>query len=151
MIKKSQIPQMEELKSRVEELENQHKRALADYQNLERRHESRLSEIVKYANQDFLTQLLPVIDNIKLALKHLNDPGLEMVVKQLEEVLLNNGVLPIIAQDQPFDPNTMDCIEVVMGPKDQVVEVVVPGFLYHDKILRPAKVKVGSGESKSSL
>jgi molecular chaperone GrpE (heat shock protein) len=70
---------------------------------------------------------------------------LEIVIKQLLETLKNEGLTSIESNSKLFDPITMDCIEVVPGKKDQVIETMTKGYLLFDKVLRPAKVKVGSG------
>lgn len=150
MPKKSPKSQYEDLKNRLQELEDKHKRALADYQNLERRHELRLQEIIRFSNQDFITSLLPVIDHLYLAQKHLNDSGLDMVVKQLEDILKAEGVTKIKAENEPFNPETMDCVETVDAPENHVAAVVSDGYLYHDRVLRPAKVKVGAQKSTNA-
>jgi molecular chaperone GrpE len=136
------------LEKEVKDLENKFKRALADYQNQSKRHETRQVEIVKFANQDLLDKLLPVLDSLELAQHHLKDAGLNMVIDQFNKLLISEEVLEMDSTSQEFDPQTMDCASLVEGPKDIAINTLVKGYTYYDKILRPAKVEVGIGSSK---
>lgn len=138
------------LRNQIDELNNQFKRALADYQNLEKRYHQDKQAVVKFANESLLDKLLPVIDDLNRAQTHLNDPGLKQIIAQLYRVLESEGVKPIDSTGHPFDPQTMDCTEVVSGPQDLVIDTSLPGYLFHDKVLRPAQVKVGSGSLEAS-
>ena len=148
MVKKTPTPSKEviALNAKIAELEENYKRVLADYQNQERRFKEVQSQFIKYANATLLEKILSNIDSLEMAQKHLQDTGLDMIVKQLLETLKNEGLQLIESDSKPFDPITMDCIEVVPGPKDQVIVTLNPGYYLFDKVLRPAKVKVGSGE-----
>ncbi len=138
---------LDSLEAKTLELDNSLKRALADYQNLERRLEKNKTEYVQFANQSLLDKFLPILDHLELAQNHLKDPGLQMVIENFYNVLLSEGIKEIPALHQTFDPNLMDCVEVVAGPKDQVTKVLTKGYLYHHKVLRPSKVEVGNGQS----
>lgn len=146
MVKKTHIePEVEKLKTKNMELEENYKRVLADYQNQERRFKENKRMVVEFANAALLDKLLLDFDSIELAQSHLKDAGLGIAIKQLFETLKNEGLQPIESDGKLFDPLTMDCIEVVPGKKDHVQETTTKGYLLFDKVLRPAKVKVGSG------
>lgn len=134
------------LKEQLKAAEEQRLRALADYQNLEKRVASQQQQFVKLATAGFILRLLPVLDHLERAVTHLKEPGLEIIIKQFREVLESEGVKPFIALSQPFNHQTMECIESVPGKKELVVEVVETGYLIGDQVLRLAKVKVGNGE-----
>jgi len=136
------------LQNQIQDLENRFKRALADYQNLEKRHASQKDDLVKFANQGLLDKLLPLLDDLERAQAHLQDSGLELIIDQFHQLLISEGVTPIISDRQIFDPQTMDCAEVVPGPKNKVVTTLAKGYYYHDRVLRPARVEVGSGQKK---
>lgn len=136
------------LQNQIQDLENRFKRALADYQNLEKRHASQKDDLVKFANQGLLDKLLPLLDDLERAQAHLQDSGLELIIGQFRQLLISEGVTPIISDRQIFDPQTMDCAEVVPGPKNKVVTTLAKGYYYHDRVLRPARVEVGSGQKK---
>jgi molecular chaperone GrpE (heat shock protein) len=92
-----------------------------------------------------LDKILPVLDDLERAQGHLNDAGLGHVIKQFHQVLSGEGLSLIESDGADFDPETMDCAEVVAGPKDKVVKTISKGYRYYDKVLRPAGVEVGNG------
>ncbi|HOX96311.1 MAG TPA: nucleotide exchange factor GrpE [Candidatus Woesebacteria bacterium] len=147
MVKKAPTSskEIEKLTTRISELEENYKRVLADYQNQERRFKETQSQIIKFASASLLEKILLNLDSLELAQKHLQDSGLGIVIKQLFETLKTEGLQLIESDDKTFNPLTMDCIEVVAGEKNQVVETISKGYFLFDKVLRPAKVKVGSG------
>ncbi len=136
-------------KKQILELQDHLKRALADYQNLEKRHQTQKQTYLQYANQGIINKILPIIDDLERAQNHLQDQGLQMVIEQFHQILTSEDVTPIKTKDQLFNPETMDCIEVVAGPKNQVTKTISQGYFYHDQVIRPAKVEVGSGEKQS--
>jgi molecular chaperone GrpE len=134
-----------ELESKITELNTNYLRVLADFQNQTRRHKEQESQIVKMANSSLIEKLLFVVDSLKLAENHLKDPGLIMIIGQFIKILESEGLTKIETTGKSFDPITMDCVETVDGEKDLVVETLSEGYNLFDKVLRPAKVKVGSG------
>lgn len=125
-------------------LDDKFKRALADYQNLERnQHQSKLIEKGK-----IISKFLPLLDGLELTHQHTQDPVTEMMVKEFKKVLNELGV-GFINSDPgtQFNSHEMDCVEVVAGEKDKVVKIVQPGYQLGDVVLRPARVEVGSGAS----
>ena len=136
----------EEVNQKLEDFENRLKRALADYANLEKRVEREKSDFVKLANAQLLDKLLPILDDLELCEKHLKDKGVSLVYNRFREVLGSEDLEEIKASGEKFDPETMDCVELVSGPKNKVVEVALKGYLLNNKVIRPAKVKVGQGE-----
>ena len=144
MVKKTQKKHEE----KIIELEEKYKRVLADYQNQERRHKEGQSQLIKMANAILIEKLLADLDSLELAQKHLQDKGLSMVIDQFFTTLSQEGLKEIETDHGQFDPLLMDCTEVVPGKKDQVVETITKGYYLYDNVLRPAKVKVGSGEGK---
>lgn len=121
----------------------QYLRVLADYQNLEKRTDERIANIRKYAAEDIVVRILPVVDTFDNVRMHLNDAGLDLAYKELIRVLSEQGVAKIEVFGKEFDPMTMECIEVVDGQDNVVVVEVLPGYRMGDKVLRVAKVKVG--------
>jgi molecular chaperone GrpE len=120
-------------------------RALADYQNLEKRTQEEKQEIRKYAAENIAARLLPALDTLTKASTHIKDTGLEMALKELSAVLSEQGVEKIEVVGKPFDPHLMECIEVVAGTDNIVAEELLPGYRLHDKIVRIAQVQVGKG------
>ncbi len=136
---------LKRLKEEVKDLENKWKRALADYQNLEKRVAKDREDFVCYANARLIDKLLSVLDDLERAEKHLKNKGLTLAVGQFKSVLETERVKEIKAIGEKFDAEMMDCVEMAEGPKNIVVEVVEKGYKLNDKVIRPAKVKVGRG------
>lgn len=129
----------------AETWKNKYVRALADYQNLEKRTDEEKQEVRMYATRMFLEKLLPVIDNLEMADTHVGDEGLSIAMKEMHALLTKFGVEKIDVLGETFDPYKMECIELVEGEKNKVVEVTSSGYVMHGKLLREAKVKVGGG------
>lgn len=142
------VSEIKQLKQQVSALEEKLKRTLADYQNQSRRYQSRQAEVILFSNQKLLDKLLPLLDSLELAQSHLKDKGLSLVIDQFNQLLLSEEVKRIESDNQPFNPETMDCTAVVEGDKNIIITTVSPGYTYHDRVLRPAKVEVGSGKNK---
>jgi molecular chaperone GrpE (heat shock protein) len=86
---------------------------------------------------------LEVLDLLKSAQKHLNDEGLELVIKKFLDILRLEGVEKIETKNSNFDPGLMECVEVVEGESDNcVAEELSEGYVFQEYLLRPARVKV---------
>jgi molecular chaperone GrpE len=138
-----QNDKIKELEEKVAELENSWKRALADYRNLQKRTEEEKESLVMFISSMFFKRVLPVLDNLELLEKHVNDEGLKMITKEFRQILNEEGVTVIDVLDKDFEADSMEAIETVDGPKNKVVEVINKGYMLKNKLLRPARVKVG--------
>ncbi len=128
---------------KIEKLEDQLKRAVADYQNLQRRVEEEKKEVMKYANKELFTNLLPAFDTLFLAGKYTEDQSVKLTIQRIMEILKENGIERIDVDNVKFNPETMEAIDVVQGESEMVVEEVRPGFSLYGKLIRPSQVKVG--------
>lgn len=128
-------------------------RAKADYLNLQKETEKRRQETVEFANALFMSEVLPVYNHFKLALKHLPPEsqgadwlvGLEQIHKQFQEFLKKYNISEIPTVGEKFDHNLHEAVaheEREGFEPDQIFEEVQPGYLLGDKVLAPAKVKV---------
>lgn len=118
-------------------------RALADYQNLEKRARQMREEESKYAAKEIIGRLLPVSDVLQKVDEVSTDEGIRLAVKLFADMLKNEGVEKINVVGEKFNPHTMECIEVVEGEDDVVKEEILPGYMIFERLLRPARVKVG--------
>ena len=144
MVKKTDDGNIEKLKQEVEEWKAKYIRALADYQNLEKRVGEQRQELVKYAAERIIQELLVVLDTLEKAQEHLKDSGLTLGVDNFKAVLENSGLKKIDVLGKKFDPLQMECIEVVGDVKeDDVIEELRTGYKLGDKVIRVAQVKVG--------
>lgn len=141
--------QLDVLRVDNEALQNQLQRAMADYANLRLRSEKEKLAIIKSSNQNFICKLLPALDNFERAIEakeeDLKSKGILMIYKQLVNVLKEEGLKQIKAIEEEFDPRLHDAL-MVEETKDfennTVVEVFETGYLFKDKLIRAAKVKV---------
>ena len=139
--KQSQVPK----KDKYQELDNKYKRALADYQNLLKRTNEEKQEFAKYANEQLILELLPVYDNLKVSLAHIDEAaqnngwaeGIKYVVKQFKDALTNLGVAEIKTKGEKFDPLAMEAVE---GKGGKVKQELKSGYKLNGKIIIPAKV-----------
>lgn len=126
------------------QLESSLARALADYANLERRFSEQSSAVIKFATSGLLTKLLDVRDHLALATTQIKDPSLTMILSSLDKILVEEGVVEV-KTDGVYDPTSMECQELSEGDKDKIIKVVRLGYRLHDRVLRTARVIVGSG------
>jgi len=128
-------------------------RAQADYKNLQRDTARRVSDITKYATQDLLTQLLPIVDYFAYAFKGIPEAerdsswlkGVEHIQTNFLRVLEDNGVNKIKTIGEAFNPSMHESLDTVEGTGKEhgiIVEEVAPGFTLNGKVIRPAKVKI---------
>jgi molecular chaperone GrpE len=133
------------LQEKVSEMEGNWKRALADYKNLVDRTNKEKKQFVEFANEVLVLKLLVVYDSLEMLGKYNQDQGLMLTIKQFEQVLKEEGLKEIEALGKDFNTSEMEGIEMVVGEKDKVVEVLTKGFYLKEKLLRPTRVKVGNG------
>lgn len=136
----------EDLQEELEACENKYRRALADYQNLQKRVGEEKQDWVRAANKELLLRLLPVLDTLMLASQHVDDQGLKVSINQFLDALKSEGVIKIEAEGKEFDPHLMECVSIEDGEENKVLEEARKGYMIYDRILRPAQVKVGKGE-----
>ncbi len=130
-------------------------RAKADYANLKREQEVKYSDLIKYANEELLKELLPLVDYFKHALKAVPEAerglawveGIRHIQSKLEQILAYYGVKEMEVIGEKFDPRLHEAVgEVGNSASDSgvIVEEVRTGFIYHDKVLQAARVKTAS-------
>lgn len=136
-----------------EDLNSKYLRLMADFQNYKKRTEKQKSEIHAYANEKIVLKLIEVMDNFERALGadasegDSFKQGIEMIFKQLSDVLTDAGVKEIEAESTVFDPNFHNA--VMMEDTDKVEsgmvsEVLQKGYTLNGKVIRPAMVKVAN-------
>lgn len=132
----------------IKQIEDQMKRAVADYRNLQARVMREKEDFAKYANSKLITAFLPVRDALVRAGDHLEETsGVELILKQFDDTLSQEGVSKIeLEAGSKFDPEIMEAIDGVKAESSKqeglVAEVCREGFLYKEKVLRPAEVRV---------
>lgn len=128
-------------------------RTAAEYDNYRKRVAKEKDDIIRYANQRLLEELLPILDHFEMGMTAARADessmiyiGMSMVQRQLEDFLTNQGVKKIEAQGKPFDHNLHDAVgkeEVPDSePENMIIRVTRPGYTLKDKLLRPSSVIV---------
>jgi len=130
-------------------------RVSAEMQNMMKRNEERVANLLKYEGEDLIKKILPSIDNFERAIKMDDENsseeiknflnGFRIIYNSLVDVLKNQEVEVIDCLNQPFDPNTMEAVLVEEKEgiePDIVIDVLQKGYTYKGKVIRHAMVKV---------
>lgn len=141
--------------TQANEYKDQWLRATADYKNYKRRTETERAELIRSASAGLIAKLLPVLDDLERAMDSVpadvtETPwwaGMRLIEQKLRTVLESEGVKPIQALDQEFDPNFHDAVlyEEAEGKENKVIAELQKGYMLHERVLRPTIVKVGKG------
>ena len=150
--KKDELKEVsEKYEAVIRDLSDKVLRLSAEIQNIGKRHNEEVKNLMKYEGLDFIKSILPIVDNFERAIemdKTTNEKYLEgykMIYTNLLNILNQYEVKAIDCQDKEFDPNTMEAImtEHVDGVEpNRVVLVLQKGYIYKDKVIRHAFVKV---------
>jgi len=144
------------LKVKEEEAKENYERYLrqvAELENFKKRTNREREEAIRFANETLVKDLLPIVDNLERAVMHSKDgangktlvEGIEMVLRGLFDVLAKHGVVQVSAVGQPFDPEkheAMAQVEVETHKPNTIVEEYHKGYMFRDRLLRPALVSV---------
>lgn len=133
-------------------------RAQADFVNFKRRTEQEKGDIIRLANAGLIFNLLSVVDDMERALDNIPDKlagskwvdGIVLIYRKFMAILEANGISEMKALGARFDPSLHEAVMQVEGESDKVIAVVQKGYMLNDRVLRPARVKVGSGHSAAS-
>jgi molecular chaperone GrpE len=143
--------ELEKLRAERNDLFERLARLQAEFDNYRKRAAKENADYRDYAVSDAARSLLPVIDSFTLALKNAaakpEDPrkGVELIFKQLQDVLQKLNIERVPAQGEPFDPRLHEAIEMVetdAAPDHHVLEELQPGYRIKGRLLRPAMVRV---------
>jgi molecular chaperone GrpE len=147
--------ELKQLRAERDNLLDRLARLQAEFENARKRAARENADYREFAVADAARALLPVIDNFNLALKNANArpddlrKGVELIHKQLQDVLQKMNVQPVAAQGQPFDPRVHEAIEMVESddvPDNHVLEELQPGYRIKERLLRPAMVRVAKSK-----
>jgi len=131
----------------------------ADFENFQKRMQKERNEAINYGNQNIIIALLPIIDELELAIEAgLNDDkkniivkGIEMTFKKMYDILEKEGLKRIHSIGKHFDPNKHEAIEKVTTKdykEGMVIEEIRKGFMFKERVIRPSLVKVADNVSK---
>jgi molecular chaperone GrpE len=142
-------------------LNERYLRSAAEFENYKRLAQRDQRDHIRYANEQIIKELLPVVDNLERAVKAAKDSGnseglvqgVDLTLKQLMGVLTKFGVQLVSTVGQPFDPTAHHAVMSVAStqiPENHVVEEFQRGYRLHDRILRAAMVSVSTGSAQTS-
>ena len=146
----------ENLEAKVAELEKELQYSAAEMVNVRQRAARERSEAMRYGGMSMALRMLPLVDSLEKALEAVNgddsnalSEGVRLTLEGAKAALEAEGVSQIEVESS-FDPTTMEAIATVPAPEDcepdSVIEVVEGGYMYHDRVLRAARVIVAEGE-----
>ncbi|MBI4379555.1 MAG: nucleotide exchange factor GrpE [Nitrospinae bacterium] len=160
----SSVNEIDELKKQLQEKEkeandtlNRLLRVRADFDNYQKRISKERREFEKFAGEELIRELLPVMDNLERAMNSSRGTGevaplvkgLEMTVQQFKGMLKDAGLIEIKSIGEVFDPSRHEAIKLITShdTKDNtIVEEYEKGYSLHDKVIRPSKVAVAKNE-----
>lgn len=150
----------DELKKSLEESNDKYIRLYADFENYKKVTAKNKEDLLKYANEDIMSDILTVIDHLELALQHSTGDetssslaeGVELTLKELKGILEKHGLVRIDAMGKPFDPavhHAMSQIETDDAEEDTVVKEFRKGYMLRDRVLRAPLVGVAKKKAEA--
>jgi molecular chaperone GrpE len=143
------------LEIKLKETENKYLRLAAEFDNYRKRTLKEKAELMRYAGEDILSGLLPVIDDFERAVESINSTqdvealkkGIELIHGKFKEFLKQKGVKEIDAMGGEFDTDLHEAVTKIPAKskkeKGKIVDVIEKGYLLHDKVVRYSKVVIG--------
>jgi molecular chaperone GrpE len=159
VIEEAPVDEKDRLTAELQEMNNKYLRLYAEFENYKKRVNKDKEELVKYGNESLLYELLPIIDNLEMALRHASNnvssglvQGVEITLKELQKILEKFGLIAIEANNKPFDPLVHHAM--TQNERDDIDEKIVveefrKGYMLRDKVLRPSLVAVSKKPVKS--
>jgi molecular chaperone GrpE len=145
--------EIDALRAQLADRQDRLLRALAEADNIRRRAQRDREDYVRYASESLLRDLVPVLDNLDRALAAARPEGhvaglregVELIQRELLKVLERAGVTRYSALGAPFDPTRHEAVARVVNPQvapNTVADEILPGYMLHQRVLRPALVSV---------
>jgi molecular chaperone GrpE len=133
-------------------------RLRAEFENFKKRVQKEKADLMKFGNESLLKNMLPILDNLERAVDHgkevkQNAPlleGVEITLKQFLNTLERFGVKAVPAVGEVFDPEKHEAVSQAESDQEpnRVISEIQKGYLFHDRLLRPAKVVVSKEKEK---
>ncbi len=151
-VKKSK-QKLEEKEEEIKDLYDKLLRAQAEFENYKKRIVKEKSDLLKYANEEIIKEILNVVDNLEMAIKHAREAdqsesiteGIEIVLKQLLKTLERFGVNGFVSVGERFDPNRHEAVVQVESAEHEPNTIMTEsqkGYFLHERLIRPALVTV---------
>jgi molecular chaperone GrpE len=147
------VDEMAKLVAEKEQIHDQLLRTMAEFQNFRKRTQQETMLLRQYATENFVTSLLPVLDNFERTVKASESGatvesivgGVTAIEKQLRSLIESQGVSRIVSLGEAFDANLHEALAMVPNEElepDTIVDEIEPGYKMGEKVIRPAKVRV---------
>ncbi|MGH9321837.1 MAG: nucleotide exchange factor GrpE, partial [Vicinamibacteria bacterium] len=153
------VSEIERLRQQASEMRNLAQRKQAEFENYRKRMDRERTDLARYAGAETVKEVLPVLDNLERAVRAGGSSseeqfraGVEIIQRQLQEILLRLGLSEVESQGKPFDPHVHEAvsrIETEDEPDGTVLDVFQKGYLFKDRLLRPAMVSVARAPASS--
>ena len=129
--------------TKTKSYKNSYLRALADYQNFEKRVGEQKEDFIKSASKRIITKLLPLLNNLEKAEVFVKDPGLKLIKDELEKILIEEGLEELKVLGSIYNPEFAEAVEIIDGEQDnKIVEILRKGYKLNGIVTQVAQVKV---------
>ena len=144
-----------DIQKKYDELNDRYLRLMAEFDNYRKRTLKEKMDLTKYAEEDVIKGILPVVDNMERAIKSLESAtdinavkeGIDLIYKKFLEFLEKRGIKEIEALNKELDTDLHEAVTKFAAPsedlKGKIIDVIEKGYYLHDKVIRYAKVVVG--------
>lgn len=151
-----EVNPLSELQAKYDELNDKYLRLYSDFDNFRRRTAKERIDLLRSGGEDIFKLLIPVLDDFERAMKNMDTAqdvpsvkqGVELIYHKLNRELTNKGLKPMETIGQPFDPEFHEALTQIPAPsadmKNKVIDEMEKGYFLNDKVIRFAKVVVGS-------
>ncbi|MFH1858192.1 MAG: nucleotide exchange factor GrpE [Candidatus Omnitrophota bacterium] len=165
-VSEEELRALKEKVAQAEALYDKYIRLQAEFENVRKRHSREKEEYIRFAHGSMTQELLSVYDHFMIALSNIRTSaggpgnhtailqGIQMIQKELWELLSRNGVSKVETLDRTFDPEQHEAVAVTEDeqlPEGTVVEEIRPGYFLNGKLLRPAAVKISEKKQKTDF
>jgi molecular chaperone GrpE len=155
VVKVEQYKELLEKAKLSEDYKDKWLRVFAEFDNAKKRWLKEKDSIIKYANEELIKELLPVLDDFEKAMENMKHDknlkqGVEIIYKEIKRIMQKYGLKEVEKNDK-FDPYLHEAVMYLESeeiPEGNIIEVIRKGYKLHDKLLRPALVKVSKGKTK---
>ncbi len=153
----NKITELEEYKKLSEERLNQLRYLQADFDNYRKKFDKEKENIIKFANENLIKELIIILDDFECSLKLIenekNKEGILLIQKKFFDLLQKHGLVEIESMGKKFDPNFHEvlCKELSEHDENEIIEEIQKGYLLCSEVIRPSKVKVSEKNTPQDL
>jgi molecular chaperone GrpE len=162
MTKSELLEKIDELQEASEKNHDLYLRSEAEIENIKKRNRKDKEEWVKYANETLIKEILPVMDNLEMAISHSHDEnsiqalreGVELTLKGLRDVLEKSGLEEVKAEGEAFDPNYHHAVSEQADENAEagtILQELQRGYMLKKRLIRPAMVIVSKGSPDGTV